>query len=303
MKNNLFTNAHILAWLQYFSDQANVDLERVKILDITRKNKNLIPTVESHRSTLVFTEAGHPDIFYRMFNAGLGECTVIYNEGSEPSGPIKQNKVYDMMDRGINASAGMLILNPNARSTFRFGMSNQSFAYGSVRYVGAEIRAVILSKMQIDVQKNICVISGESIAVEAANLAAEGTVIAVEYNKHDRKTLEDNVSQFGLNNVSIVDHVDEETFQNLPVPDVTMLVASASMEQEMACLLKLNPNMEFVIYTLDFGVAASMSELCKKMGIIDVEIIQIAVSHLNQKHNFETQPAPWIISGKANGES
>lgn len=102
MENNLFTNAHILAWLQYFSDQANVDLERVKILDITRKNKNLIPTVESHRSTLVFTEAGHPDIFYRMFNAGLGECTVIYNEGSEPSGPIKQNKVYDMMDRGIN---------------------------------------------------------------------------------------------------------------------------------------------------------------------------------------------------------
>ena len=24
MENNLFTNAHILAWLQYFSDQANV---------------------------------------------------------------------------------------------------------------------------------------------------------------------------------------------------------------------------------------------------------------------------------------
>lgn len=67
MENNLFTNAHILAWLQYFSDHSEVDLERVKILDITRKNKNLIPTVESHRSVLVFTEAGHPDIFYRMY--------------------------------------------------------------------------------------------------------------------------------------------------------------------------------------------------------------------------------------------
>ena len=97
MEQNLFTNAHILAWLQYFSDNTEVDLERVKILDITRKNKNLIPTVESHRSVLVFTEAGHPDIFYRMFNAGLGDCTVIYNEGSEPAGPVKQNKVYDMM--------------------------------------------------------------------------------------------------------------------------------------------------------------------------------------------------------------
>ena len=44
-----------------------------------------------------------------MFNAGLGDCTVISNEGSEPVGPILRSKVYDMMDRGINASASMLI--------------------------------------------------------------------------------------------------------------------------------------------------------------------------------------------------
>jgi precorrin-6B methylase 2 len=302
MEQNLFTNAHILAWLQYFSDHTEVDLERVKILDITRKNKNLIPTVESHRSVLVFTEAGHPDIFYRMFNAGLGECTVVYNDGSEPTGPIRQDKVYDMINRGINASAGMLILNDNARSTIKFGMDNQAFMPGSVRYVGSEIRAVLLSKMQVSLQKNLCVISGESIAVEAAILAAEGTVVAVEYNQRDRRTLEENVSQFGLNNVSIIDHVDEQTMADLPVPDVTMLVASASMEQEMECLLKLNPKMEFVIYTLDFAVAAGMPELCKRLGVGDLDVIQITVSKLNQKNTFDTQPAPWIITGKGQCE-
>ena len=299
MENQLFTNSHILSWLQYFSEHTQVDLEQVKLLDITRKNKNLIPTVESHRSVLVFTEAGHPDIFYRMFNAGLGECTVVYNEGSEPTGPIKENKVYDMIDRGINASAGMLILNPNARSTIKFGMDNQSFASGSVRYVGSEIRAVLLSKMRIDERKNVCVISGESIAVEAAILDGEGTVIAVEYNARDRRTMEENVNQFGLNNVTIIDHVDEETMAGLPVPDVTMLVASASMEQEMKCLLRLNPNMEFVIYTLDFEVAAGMPALCRGLGIQDVDVIQVSVSKLSNKNTFDAQPAPWIISGKA----
>lgn len=299
MENRLFNNSHVLAWLQYFSDNTEVDLEHVKILDITRKNKNLIPTVEAHRCVLVFTEAGHPDIFYRMFNAGLGDCTVVYNVGSEPSGPIKQSKVSDMIDRGINASAGMLILNPNARSTIKFGMDNREFASGSVRYVGSEIRAIILSKMQINEGKNICVISGESIAVEAAILDGEGTVIAVEYNSGDRRTLEDNVNQFGLNNVSIIDHVDEESLKDLPVPDVTMLVASASMEQEMKCLIKLNPNMEFVIYTLDFVVAASMPKLCKELGISDPEIIQVSVSKLTSKNTYNTQPAPWLITGKA----
>lgn len=299
MENRLFSNSRILAWLRYFSDSAEVDLEKVKILDITQKNKNLIPTVESNRSVLVFTEAGHPDIFYRMFNAGLGECTVVYNEGSEPEGPIKMNKVYDMLSRGINASAGMLILNPKARSTYKFGMDNLSFTPGSVRYVGSEIRAVLLSKMQVDPQKNLCVISGESIAVEAAILASEGTVVAVEYSAADRATLEENVSQFGLNNVSIIDHVDRETWKDLPVPDLAFLVASASMEQEMKFLLELNPEMEFVIYTLDLNVMAHMPALCRQFGIRDPEIIQIAVSKLTPKSTFEAQPAPWVISGRA----
>lgn len=117
--DSIFTNAHIISWLQYFAGGTEIDLEHVKILDITKKNKNLIPTVESHRAVLVFTQAGHPDIFYRMFNAGLGECEVVYNEGSEPKGEIKRDKVYDMINRGINASAGMLILNQNARNTDR----------------------------------------------------------------------------------------------------------------------------------------------------------------------------------------
>jgi precorrin-6Y C5,15-methyltransferase (decarboxylating) len=299
MDNHLFNNTHVLAWLSYFSENTDVDLEHVKILDITRKNKNLIPAVEAHQSVLVFTEAGHPDIFYRMYNAGLGECTVIYNEGSDPVGPIKRDKVSHMIDRGINASAGMLILNPNARSIIKFGMDNSVFANGSVRYVGSEIRSIILSKMQINEGKNICVISGESIAVEAAILDGEGEVIAVEYNANDRNTLEDNVSQFGLNNVRIIDHVDEESMKGLPVPDVTMLVASASMEQEMEYLLSLNPNMEFVVYTLDFVVAASMPKLCARLGIRDPEIIQVTVSKLTSKHTYNTQPAPWLITGRA----
>ncbi len=299
MGEALFNNNSIIEWLQYFSEHTDVDLEHVKILDITKKNKNLIPACEVHRCVLVFTEAGHMDIFYRMYNAGLGECTVIYNEGSDPVGPIKQNLVSEMIDRGINASAGMLVLNPKARSTYKFGIDNSTLAKGTVKYVGEEIRSVILSKMHIEEGKNICVISGESIVVESAILDGEGSIIAVEYNGNDRKALEENMEQFGINNVTIIDHVDEETMKGLPVPDVTMLVASASMEREIDTMLKLNPGMEFVIYTLDFKLAASMIDYCKKFCISDPDIIQISVSKVNSRHNYEQQPAPWIISCKA----
>ena len=236
MEKQVFTNEIILSWLQYYAGNTTIDLEHVKIIDITRKNKNVIPTVESHKTTLIFTNAGINDIFYRLWNAGLGECDVWYNEGSEPSGQIYNKKVKDMIDRGINASAGMLIVNPNARNTAKIGMGNDMFRKGSIHYVGSEIRAVILNKMMVDTQDDVCVIGGESIAIETALIAAEGTVVAVEYNGADRDTMEDNVDHFGLQNVTIIDRVDEESMKDCPVPSLVFMVASASMEKELAYL-------------------------------------------------------------------
>lgn len=300
MDKQLFTNEVILSWLQYYAKNTTLDLEHVKIIDITKKNKNIIPTVEAHKTTMVFTNAGVDDIFYRLWNAGLGECEVWYNEGSDPEGPILHNFVKEMINRGINASAGMLILNPNARNTAKIGLDNDLFQKSSIHYVGSEIRAILLNKMSVDSQDNVCVIGGESIAIETALIAAEGSVIAVEYSASDRASMEDNVAHFGLQNVTIIDHVSEETMRECAVPDTVFLVASASMDQELQCLKKLNPNLNVVIYTLDFLVAANAQQMLEDLGMTSVDTIQVSVSRLGTNHAFKQQPAPWIITGRVN---
>ena len=297
MEQQIFTNEVILSWLQYYAKNTTLDLEHVKIIDITKKNKNVIPTVEAHKTTMVFTNAGIKDIFYRLWNAGLGECEVWYNEGSDPSGQILHKPVKEMIDRGINASAGMMIINPNARNTSKIGLSNERFQRGSIHYVGSEIRAVILSKMAIAPADDICVIGGESIAIEAALMAPEGNVIAVEYSHADRATLEDNVAHFDLHNVKIIDHVDAESFQDCPVPSLVFLVASASTDQELAYLTSINPNINVVVYTLDFKVAASMPDTLQSLGLTDIDTIQISVSRLG-RNTFKHEVAPWIITGR-----
>ena len=302
METQTFTNEIIISWLQYYSRNTTLDLQHVKILDITQKNKNVIPTVEAHKTTLVFSNAGIEDIFYRLWNAGLGECDIWYNEGSEPEGEILHSKVKDMINRGINASAGMLIINPNARNISRIGLANDSFRSGSVHYVGSEIRAIILNKMMVGAQDDICVIGGESIAIEAALIAVEGSVLAVEYKKADRDTLEENVEHFGLQNVTIIDHVDEKSLKGCPVPSLVFMVASASMEQELSYLSKLNPNLNVVIYTLDFKVAANISDILEPLGITDINTIQVSVSTLSSDHSFKQKMAPWIITGRVNKE-
>ncbi len=299
MEQTMFTNEVILSWLQYFSRNAPISLAKLKMLDITGKNKNLIPTVISNRAVLVFTDAGHLDIFYDMWNAELGDCEIWYNEGSDPSGAIKHDKVSDMINRGINASAAMLILNPNAATNCHIGMDNSRFACGSVQYVCREARAVIMSKLNLGDQDNICIISGESIAVEAAMIAAEGTIIAVEYDRRDRNTMKCNVEKFGLSNVIIVPSMEDGILDKLPVPDIAFIVASSRIGSEIKSLLAINSVMDFLIYTLDFETLTSLPALFQENGLERTEAIHIEVSRVNSKNMIEPFPAPWIISGRS----
>jgi len=299
VEQTMFTNEVILSWLQYFSRNAPINLAKLKMLDITGKNKNLIPTVMSNRAVLVFTDAGHPDIFYDMWNAELGDCDIWYNEGSDPTGEIKHDKVSDMINRGINASAAMLILNPNAATNYHIGMENSRFSCGSVQYVCREVRAVIINKLNLGDQDNICIISGESIAVEAAMIAAEGSVIAVEYDRWDRNTMQENVNKFGLNNVTIVESLENGIPDKLPVPDIAFIVGSPRIGSEIKTLLSINPLMDFVIYTLDFEILMSLPALFRENGLERTETIHVAVSRVNSKKMLEPFPAPWLISGRS----
>ncbi|NLO22078.1 MAG: precorrin-6B methylase [Syntrophomonadaceae bacterium] len=299
MEQTMFTNEVILSWLQYFSRNAPINLAKLKMLDITGKNKNLIPTVMSNRAVLVFTDAGHPDIFYDMWNAELGDCDIWYNEGSDPTGEIKHDKVSDMIDRGINASAAMLIMNPNAATNYQIGMENSRFSCGSAQYVCREVRAIIMSKLNLRDQDNICIISGESIAVESAMIAAEGSVIAVEYDRRDQVTMKCNVDKFGLNNVIIVDSLENGVLSGLPVPDIAFIVASPRIDSEIKSLLAVNPHMDFVIYTLDFEILTSLPKLLKENDLVRTEAIHIEVSRVNSKKMVEPFPAPWLISARS----
>jgi precorrin-6Y C5,15-methyltransferase (decarboxylating) len=294
---SIFTNDVILSWLQYFSKNAPVDLAKIKMLDITGENKNLIPTVMSNRMVLVFTDAGHPEIFYDMWNAELGNCVIWYNEGSDPVGEMKSDKVSDMIDRGINSSAAMLILNPDAKTNYHIGMENSRFSCGSVQYVCSEVRSVIMNKLDLADRDVICIVSGESIAVESSLIVSEGNVIAVEYDSRDRMTMEENVEKFGVKNVIIADSIQDGYPEDLPVPTIGFIVASKRIDKEIKSLLAVNPEMRIVIYTLDFEILMSMAELFKENGLIRQEIINVAVSRVNSKNMIEPFPAPWLISG------
>ena len=293
-----FTNTQILSWLQYFSKKAGLDIEKIKIIDISKKKKNLIPTIETHKRVLVFADAGDPNFFFNLWDYGLGECDIWFKTGLEPEGNVSICKLSEMINVDITEPSVMLIFNPNARSSYKIGLQNDNFSQGSVRYVASEIRSIIVNKLHLDDQDTICIISGESIAVESAMIANEGEIIAVEYNKHDRFSMEENITKFGLNNVSIVSDTSRNSLKPLPVPSLSFIVATDRFEEEVQNLLKINPQMKFVVYTLELDILSKILEVFDKYHITRTEVIQIAMYKLNRKNVFEAKPAPWIISGE-----
>ncbi len=294
---SIFTNEMVLSWLKYFSEKADLNLEKVKILDISVKKKNVITTVESNKRVLLFADAGHKNFFYEMWDSGLGECDIWFKEGLEPEGDVSVTKIRNCINMEIEGPCVMLIINNDAHSSFKIGIGNDNFSTGSIRYVGHEIRAVMMSMLNLDAQDTICIISGESIAVEAAMAVSEGCVIAVEYNKTDRETMEENVGKFGLHNVEIVSDATKETLSKLPVPGTGFIVADKHLEEEIQALLAVNPKCRFIIYTLDLGTLTEIVNLFKKYNIGNMEVIQITVSKLKKDNTYETQPIPWIITG------
>ncbi len=298
-RESVFTNDRILQWMKYFADRTAMPVETTRLLDVSVKNKNVIPAVEANRWVLVFAGANYASLFYDMWNAGLGECAVWLREGVDPAGEAEQCKVSDLIDRSIEGPCAILIENGQADSAYKIGLQNQRFSKGSVRYVAHEIRAAMMSMLQVRDNDTICIISGESIAVEAAMSAVDGTIIAVEYNDGDRASMEENVNKFGLNNVRIIPDMKPETLRTVPVPTTAFIVAAANLENEIRALLELNPNMRFMIYTLELNVLAEIPSLFAKYRIRDMEALQISVSKLRKNGMFETKPVPWIISGQA----
>lgn len=298
MAKGSYATEQILNWMGYFSKQMEVSPEKIKILDICGKIKNVIPFVETHKRVLIFADEAHEDLFYEFWEAGFGDYDMWYGVGIQEEGQVKKVKIKEVINRKITGPTVIFILNEKTRESYRIGMKNDMFSKGPIKYVGNEIRAVIMSLLGVDSQDTICLVDAESIAIEAAFVAGDGTIICVENDTGAKETMEDNVKQFGVHNVKIIPDLDEASMESIPVPRLSFIVANKHLEEDIARLIKKNPKMQFVIYTLELNILSGIKNLFDKYNIGNMEVMQISVSKTDKNSVFVAQPSPWLITGE-----
>lgn len=296
---NVYNSSEMLAWVGNFADRMGVSPEKIKMLNICGKKKNVLPTIETHKRVMIFADESQPDLFYELWEGDYGELDMWIGRGVSADGNVETCKVKEFMDKKITEPLVIFIINENTREASRYGIKNEFFTKGSVNYVGHEIRAVIMNMLSCDVGDTICIVSGESIAIEAAIEASEGTIIAVEPDERDMRSMQDNVSKFGVHNIEIIPNVTEEHMAKVPVPRLAFIVASKRLEEEIKVLLKVNPKCQFIIYTLELDMVVSIKNIFAKYNINNTEVLQIAVSKSDKRSVMVAQPSPWMISGEA----
>lgn len=87
------------------------------------------------------------------------------------------------------------------------GIPDEYFIRGKVPMTKEEVRAVILSKLRLKKDYNLLDLGAGtgSVSIEVALQCSEGRVKAVERNPEGVKLIEQNCTQFGLDNVDIVE--------------------------------------------------------------------------------------------------
>lgn len=293
-----FSSSQMLSWMGYVSDMQNVSPEKIKLLNTCGKRRNFLATIATHKMILIFADGTHSNMLYKCWEAGYGDYEMYYGKGYGPS-EMKHCKVHDMMDVDIEGPTVIFIVNENTRESMIFGMKNENFSTGSVKYVGHEIRSVIMNKLELDNCDTALMISAESIVVEASMVAYEGVIIAAERDAGSLRTMEENISKFGVHNVEIISDLKDETLAKLPVPRVAFIVATREdIENDIESLLKINPGIKFIVYTLELDILADIRYIMKKYGVSVTEVTQITVSKTDKNSVFVAQPAPWIVTGE-----
>lgn len=105
------------------------------------------------------------------------------------------------------------------------GIPDSLFKRGKVPMTKEEVRAITISKLRLESTDSIVDIGAGtgSISIEAALVANEGKVYAVEKNKEGIQLIKENSSIFGVNNIDIIEGVAPEALTKIGEVDKVVL--------------------------------------------------------------------------------
>mgnify|MGYP000845574996 CR=1 FL=1 len=183
------------------------------------------------------------------------------------------------------------------------GIPDNLFKRGKVPMTKEEVRAITISKLRLkntDLVVDIGAGTG-SISIEAALIANEGKVYAVEKNSEGIQLIKENMSIFGMSNIDVVEGVAPEVLTKIGKVDKVVLGGTGGniigIFEWVAQNLK--PTGRIVVNAITIENLYKSQELMKSSGFENIEVICVSISKgrtVGSLTMIEAQNPIYIIS-------
>lgn len=182
------------------------------------------------------------------------------------------------------------------------GISDEAFVRAKVPMTKEEVRSISLSKMRLCADSVVYDVGAGtgSISIEAARMAEDGMVYAIEQKAEAVDLIAENQKKFGVSNLQIIHGKAPEAFDELPIATHAFLGGTGGNMREIITLLReKNPQIRIVVNCIALETLAEITGLLQEWEITDVDVTSVVVSKskkLGQYHLMMGQNPVYIIS-------
>lgn len=272
--------------LSYLCAKSNTDISKVKILSFHGKEELLYHNIDSNEFTFIITSKGEgvKEICRKLISFGFFELDIILGENlSYDNERITIGTASDLLGMDISDLNCMIISNPDADKSIGFGLSDEVFARDKVPITKSEVRAIIMSKLDIH-PDSICYDIGAgsgSVTIEMSRLAYEGKVYAIEKNPLAVELIKKNIHNFCAENIELIHAKAPDGLDNILDADKIFIGGSGGeliSMMEMIFTSKKNPTIVISAITMEtIAQITDIVKLARQKGY-DTEITAVNVS-------------------------
>lgn len=195
-----------------------------------------------------------------------------YNREGNREAQAREPQRGDRPDQGRRSAPGLKEIPPPGRVpkydlVTGLGIPDEMLAARPEKMMRAEMRVIVLSKLGLTRTSRMWDVGASSgaLSVEAARVAHDGEVFAIERDFAQIRNIYENIKEFGVANVTVIEGDIEALAAGLPEPDRIFVGGcggrmSAVLE---ACLKRLKPQGTLVINATTLDSLTEVQQLLK----------------------------------------
>ncbi len=298
----------------YFAAKLQTSWDDMLLTSMHGRQMNLLAALK--KSKKVFTLASDAksirELAELLLNYGMDELTM--SVGTNLSYPEEQITTGTPADFQNYDTAGVSVVllekKEHTAPVITHGIPDEAFIRAKVPMTKEEVRSISLSKLQLCEDSIVYDVGAGtgSISIEAACMADQGMVYAIEQKEEAAELIRENQKKFGVSNLQIIHGKAPEAFAGLPAPTHAFLGGTGGNMREIIGLLReKNPQIRIVVNCIALETLAEITGLLQEWGISDADIASVNISKskkLGQYHLMMGQNPVYVISfgGKNQGE-